>query len=271
MSEMKTSGARERPILFSAPMVRAILDGRKTQTRRAIKPQPGPDIDPERFRACRPMTRRKYRYMGNPDLVPPCEISIRPFAFVGQRIWVKEHHRLACWNDRGEVVIEYADGTRSEWTDAGDDGETWVENATLRLPDGYEEDPSLIPWRSPATMPRWASRITLEVTDVRVERLQDITEADAVAEGLLAREGDGAGPGPGYKWRGTGYHGAGFTKSGEPTFHTPGVNGRCSCAVGGPTPAQCAYREYWDARHGRGSWAANPWVWALTFRRINHA
>jgi hypothetical protein len=234
---------RERPIPFSGPMVRAILDGRKTQFRIPCKGL-GVFVDTETTMA--PPTLES-----DGSWVWPDGTTLRcPFGAPGDVIWVRETFQYnGCETD--------ADGS-----------ESW--HITYRA-DPQAEEHSGMGWRSPATMPRWASRITLEVTDVRVERLQDITEADAVAEGLLAREGDGAGPGPGYKWRGTGYHGAGFTKSGEPTFHTPGVNGRCSCAVGGPTPAQCAYREYWDARHGRGSWAANPWVWALTFRRINHA
>jgi hypothetical protein len=118
-------------------------------------------------------------------------------------------------------------------------------------------------WRSPRFMPRWASRLTLEITEVRVQRLQDISEEDAIAEGLRSQEGDGGAAGAGFKWRGTGYEGA---RPGY--FHTPG-DGRCGCNVGGPTPAQCAYSDLWESiNRKRAPWASNPWVWAISFRKV---
>jgi hypothetical protein len=116
-------------------------------------------------------------------------------------------------------------------------------------------------------MPRYASRISLTVTAVRIEKLQDITEEDAKAEGLVSQEGDGGGPGSGYKWRGVGYHGSGFDRYRGMTFHTPAANYRCSCHVGGPSPAQCAYQELWDSLHGAGSWFGNPEVVVISFAR----
>jgi hypothetical protein len=115
-------------------------------------------------------------------------------------------------------------------------------------------------WRPSIFMSRWASRISLEVTAVRIERLQEVSEEDAVAEGLRAQVGDSD---AGYTWSGTGYEG------GIPgSFHTPGTAG-CRCNVAGPSPAQCAYRELWDSINGkRAPWSANPWVWVVEFRSL---
>ena len=161
-----------------------------------------------------------------------------PYGKPGDVLWVRE-----TWA---------SDDGRSFWYRA--DGETY--NAGL-------------PWKPSIHMPRLATRITLEIESVRVERLQDISEEDAKAEGLFAQEGDGGAPGPGYKWRGIGYHGAGYGDFGK-TFHTPHWDGSpgCSCNVRGPSPAQCAFRELWDsinAKRGYG-WESNPWAWVLQFK-----
>ena len=135
----------ERPILFSAPMVRAILAGTKTQTRRVVKPQA----------------------IGQWGPVVPC-----PYGQPGDRLWVRES--LAYDSERGHYYAATEPGTLGNPS-----GRTYV--------DYDNETPAIgLPARSiPCIhMPRWASRITLEFTAVRVERLQDISEADAVAEGV---------------------------------------------------------------------------------------
>ena len=164
---------RELPIIFSGPMVRAILAGRKTQTRRVIKPQPESVVEME----ARP---------------PKCA--------VGDRRWVKETWRVGAWDeDTGEVCVDYrADGySRREW-DAVPDPEMferlWIQSCDDAKkagvgPDGegqYLWKPGEAPtrWRPSIFMPRWASRLTLPVTGVRHERLRSISMADAVAEGF---------------------------------------------------------------------------------------
>src|SRR5690242_3815290 len=202
---------KERPIIFSAPMVRAILEGRKTMTRRVIKPQP-PEETPH-FRgtigsysgAVRPYffwgrfaNREDWlAYMDRDDHDPdkeedivwpggdsdgftcdwhastsgmlcPYGASENPFRSQGDRLWVREayfgNHFLHPNEPENERELHYrADG----------------------LPD-FEGEESQIRWRPSIHMPRWASRILLEITGVRVERVQDISEADAVAEGVIA-------------------------------------------------------------------------------------
>lgn len=138
---------KERPIIFSGEMVRAILEGRKTQTRRVVKPQPWPveTVDTER-----------HVIVSHPDKlrVPPC-----PYGQPGDRLWVRE----TWWHPRAT--------------------EAHIDNVAYRA-DG-EMPCHLVEtnWRPSIHMPRWASRILLEVTDVRVERVQDISEADVQAEG----------------------------------------------------------------------------------------
>lgn len=143
---------RERPMLFSAPMVRAILEGRKTQTRRVVKPQPTGALAARGRTAC------------------PCG---QP----GDRLWVRETH--AVYQAHGQ---HREDGER--WGPWGGLPTTVSPDRTqvVYYREGFDRcDPGR--WRPSIHMPRWASRITLEVTGVRAERLHDITEADAVAEG----------------------------------------------------------------------------------------
>lgn len=193
---------KERPILFSGPMVRAILDGRKTQTRR-----------------------------------------VNRFGVPGDRLWVRE-----TWADveplpsrtpayDGARFAVRPDGSSSElWYRA--DGEMGV--TSLLFDDGPR-------WRPSIHMPRWASRITLEIVDVRVERLHDITEEDARAEGV-----DWASPQPfGEKWD-------------DDDREDPREVG-----YGSGSFALDNFRRLWSSINGSESWAANPWVWRVEFRRVD--
>lgn len=212
---------KERPILFSAPMVRAILEGRKTQTRRVVKPQSAVLTDD----TARALGVRPPPHQNTP--VIQC-----PYGQPGDRLWVRETH--AIFNAYGQ---HRKDGQR--WG-------PWGGLPTTVSPDGtqiayYREgfdrsDPGR--WRPSIHMPRWASRIDLEVTGVRVERLQDISEADAIAEGL-DHVADGA---------------AAF-----------GIRGLATSWDNDP---RVAYRRLWESINGPGSWDANPWVWAVEFRRV---
>lgn len=150
----------ERSIIFNGAMVRAIQDGRKTQMRRVVKPPPTELWDPRERRSVWRWQPKDYDI--NLEHLNQCLLGkLCPYGQPGDRLWVRETHRQLSGPDWGEhqrgAPLEYkADGVY----------------------------PSAIPWRSPIHMPRWASRITLEVTEVRVERVQGISEEDAVAEGL---------------------------------------------------------------------------------------
>lgn len=166
---------KERPILFSGAMVSAILDGTKTQTRRVVKPQPYID---EMGNAC----WNGLNFGQSADKVPhfqslaspiPSSKTKRvhcPYGKPGDRLWVRE-----TWaRDSEDDALFYRADVGS-----GNEADDWQRNIDDGA-NGYR-------WRPSIHMPRWASRITLEVTGVRVERLQEISGSDAVAEGVRSR------------------------------------------------------------------------------------
>lgn len=249
----------DRPILFSSAMVSALLAGRKTQTRRVLGglgDQPIVEYDGMY------MWKQGYRWgaVSDPKFPPGVRFA------VGDRLWVREaHHRTNDSKTSHLVGYDFADGhvTREDRHIIAGIGDVQFFRHSLGGWGGRDSR------NYPAMhMPRWASRLTLIVTEVRVQRLQEISEEDAIAEGLESQQGGGLGPGPGFKWVGIGYH-AGTMSSWGKCYHTPhgaGMSG-CSCNVAGPSPAQCAYRELWDhlnAARGFG-WNANPWVVAVSF------
>ena len=160
----------EKPILFSAPMVRAILEGKKTQTRRVVKPtQSTPRVAPLRMEPWLIDGEQETDDHGlpcwagyHPDYPGEAKWFSCPYGGVGDHLWVRE-----TWNciDTGRLT------QRQDWV-------------RYRATDGEE-----MYWRPSIHMPRWASRLTLEITGVRVERVQDITHDDAVAEGCYEVEG----------------------------------------------------------------------------------
>lgn len=203
---------RERPILFSAPMVRAILAGAKTQTRRVFN---GSLHDVSMWIA---------NTTNNPNVTVRC-----PYGQPGDRLWVRE-----AWKAH----------TTFDHLPPRDIPESHV---WYMADDGYKAESR---HRQGMFMPRWAGRITLEVTGVRVERLQDISEADAIAEGIERGEGFPGwyrGPLPGDS--------AGLEQAGR-EFKIPTAF------------ARLAYRALWESINGPGSWDANPWVWVVGFRRM---
>lgn len=187
---------RERPILFSSPMVRAILAGTKTQTRRIVKPRHMTTVGAEQFQI----------------------LALCPNGQPGSRLWVREAfiHEPAdyCWEASVSIPCRPA--------------------FTVYRAD-HEGDTRGAGWKPSIHMPRWASRITLEITDVRVERLQDISEADAVAEGC---------------------------RPVRPEIVQDGLIVR---------PGRSAIEEFrlvWEQIHGGGSWEKNPWVWVIAFKKL---
>jgi hypothetical protein len=222
---------KERPILFSAPRVRALLAGTKTQTRRIVKPQPQhPQFGS--MLACDDEGIELYLHGG--PLLPR---AIRcPFGPAGDRLWVRETHAIV-----PRTAYRCSEGVHQTLR-PDDDHDAAIYRA------GWERSTGGIRWRSSIHMPRWASRILLEVTEVRVERLQDISEADAIAEGIERLTNDFGG----VRWR----------HYGSKALNLEGWSAAWEFA-------RNSYASLWDSINGPGSWDANPFVWAITFRRID--
>jgi len=213
---------KERPILFSAPMVRALLDGSKTQTRRVVKMPPSWDCV-----VYADWGNGWWPYRSDDGESPNYdnnEIPLNcPYGQPGDILWVRESwHQRGSWQAPGWPEAEpedyYWSGTRQVVyaADSANPG------------DGWRSRPSI-------HMPRWASRILLEVVSVRVERLQDIGEADARAEGVTIED-----------------------------RHTVGY-----CAGEFLPPSIRAYRDLWEQINGAGTWDASPWVWVVEFKRVS--
>lgn len=217
-----------RPILFSAPMVNALLAGTKTQTRRLVKPQPGEDgTNVYGIDATQAAVIRK---------------AWKPYALPGDRLWVKETFAPCEAQIRKGHFHYRADGAVGHRVSTNG-GDVWWERTghTTGLADHsllgvWLAEPSK--WKPSIFMPSEASRITLEVTAVRVERLQAISEADAIAEGIQ--------------------------RCGLPNDRHP------LWKVGHEMheAAVPAYASLWESINGAESWAANPWVWVVEFKRV---
>lgn len=259
---------KERPIIFSAPMVQALLDGRKTQTRSMVKVLRGLGRVTEfgasdttgydwRFRD----RRMLWNELRNDRLVQAC-----PYSGPGDRLWVRETWRIGAWNENTwQLAIDYKDGPCKQWADVAgdDDGEIfnhlWQQSTddaikALGNQERYAWEPGQSPcrWRPSIHMPRWASRILLEITDVRLERLQDISEDDAIAEGIEGINQPTGGDDYDDLWRNYGLP--------DKDELYPWFSGDCIAS----------FRSLWEATNGQGSWGANPWVWVIEFKRINH-
>lgn len=163
---------KERPILFNAEMVYAILEGRKTQTRRIVKPQPV-------------LISRKgslFWSFNGTDLADAGQdwfLKQCPYGQPGDQLWVRESCRAEELSD-GKDVVRYFDGVCIPIENSPESSEKWLNLYSYNGKRGATV-PSI-------HMPRWASRITLEITNVRVERLQDISEEDALKEGVFGDE-----------------------------------------------------------------------------------
>ncbi|HCT4438394.1 TPA: hypothetical protein OTX98_003371 [Klebsiella aerogenes] len=207
-------------MIFNSEMVRAILDGRKTQTRRIVKGTDGAvkfckewDINGEEI----------FVVLGEKDhtgMNPVFGAISCPFGAVGDRIWVRE-----TWAEAGACAPDL---------------KLYRANYPEHVPSIYENVPLAeeIRWTPSIHMPRAASRILLEITNVRVERLNAISEEDARAEGII----DG-----------------GCLNCREPE--------PCGCA--NPEPdATDAFAYLWQSIYGQENWNANPWVWVIEFKRV---
>ena len=193
---------KEKPIIFTAPMVKEILEGRKTQTRRIVGQKHIPFLE---------NINTNFLY-GNWEKRP------LPYGQPGDRLWVREKFKTVCDEEQWDA-IEYLDGIRIK-------PELPDHNTGFRF--SWDCDNDNVRWRPSIHMPRWASRITLEVTGVRVERLQDISGPDCWAEGIECAGWDSE-------------------KYGSVTH---------------------CYRDLWESINGPGSWDKNPWVWVIEFKRV---
>lgn len=218
----------DRPILFSAPMVLAILDGQKTQTRRVMKPQPH-FYDPAEGFPLGADRRTSVSWKEN-HVEPDTLRAMSPYGGATDRLWVRETCRAE------ERESDHLDGVRYFADDYWRPIENTAEaaNKWLDLFHYGKHGPaegSLAGASVPSIhMPRWASRILLEIESIRVERLNDCSEADALAEG-----------------------------SQHPSL-VP--------IVGAGWSSRDMYARLWEHINGAGSWAANPWVWVVEFKRV---
>ena len=217
----------ERPILFSAEMVRAILDGRKTQTRRAIKPVPTFNGGG----ACHDADALQQDYV-EPYWVFP---KLCKYGAPSDLLWVRETFCAHWGAPPHDAPQSYRIATGDELPPIKQ------ENGALYQPAPSDimtiwyaaqgDKPFHMAWRPSIHMPRWASRITLRITDVRVEMLQDISEDDARAEGVSRTDWEYA-------------------------------DGECC-----DTDRE-AFSNLWNRINGPGAWDANPWVWVISFERV---
>lgn len=252
-NNVTTTAIKSRPIPFSAPMIRALLEGRKTQTRRIVKPQPLGFADTDQIAGWESGNTALRGTKGNYHLVKLHESANRmlscqgiprdvdyfcPYGKPGDRLWLRENFRLPkslnamnC-TQVAERMLDL--GYTAPWAPIRYESDGATINATERT-----NSPHSLwggDWgrlRVARFMPRWASRITLEITDVRVEHVQEISEEDAEAEGIRRTEG-------------------GWWAGPRDNYMVPSA----------------AYRELWDSINGAGSWSSNPWVWVITFKRV---
>lgn len=243
---------KELPILFSGEMVRAILAGRKTQTRRLVKPMAGEQsqwltVDaiggvPHGEMKCggwqmhHPKAGQRQEWSPGKfiDIAPDSPLGwIRsPFGEAGDRLWVRETFSPRGKHGEEAAITEAAFAVLVDGAQVYRDGSAFAALESY-APGAFDD----MRFRPSIHMPRWASRITLEVTGVHVERLHDITEEDARAEGVTPE-----------------------------TDIPPGFLN----SHGDPTTCRGAFAMLWDRINAkRAPWASNPWVWVVGFRRLS--
>lgn len=265
---------KQRPILFNGEMVRAILDGRKTITRRVIKPQPQEVVDGIgcHRRSDRRVDKPWLWTSGREECYPEGEWFACPYGQPGDLLWVRETFQICSsyHADCRDNAPPFSDGRPTRHI--SDPDYPYWEQCYYAASDPCPElldvdtDDVLCRWRPSIHMPKWAARIWLEVKAVHVERVQDISDADAKAEGAFFTDygrncGHGGGP-----WRDVGDCPA-------PENTHPQRNGWAMVPT--TSDAQClgaprwAFANLWErinAARGYG-WDENPWVWVVEFER----
>lgn len=232
---------KEHPIIFSASMVLSILRGAKSQTRRLAKAPAGYEIDGRGRNNGRPVVLCSLTATPTGSRLVYC-----PYGGPGDHLWVREGFALSVRDIEGHEELDAkrpelwghvayrADPSKGDWLSYDGNG---------------SRTPRPVPWRSPLYMPRWASRITLEITDVRIEPLESITEADAKAEGVEAEWCD---PNDGEQYE---------SLSGEDIGGGHGYTSPRSYVAG--------FMRAWSRINGkRAPWETNPLVWVIEFQRV---
>ncbi|HCC5915891.1 hypothetical protein [Klebsiella pneumoniae] len=231
---------KERGMIFNGEMVRALLDGRKTQTRRIMKAQPSEDFTPMNMALEADYKARWYTpgIVDKDGYLQPAGKEVFgvanenegyscPFGAVGDRIWVRE-----TWDryniDQDSHDMAYRATIPEDWPESGR-------------------------WRPSIHMPRWASRITLEITDVRVERLNAISEQDAQSEGVHTEVWDQTVVARNYAAIDEFFQ---FWSEDMPHYVEMNQLYRSS------------FRSLWESIYGAENWQANPWVWVIEFKRV---
>ena len=236
-----TETIKERPILMSAPMVRAILDGSKTQTRRVVD-------------FMKPTADAEYAQHVERHQEKSCK-----YGTAGDRLWVRETWNRAERTGYDAAPQDGRPGFDESDPDAYNFGPCWYRATDDRLLEGG--------WKPSIFMPRTASRITLEIVSVRVERLQDISGYDAMCEGVEFKMPAGADP-SNQKF-----------PDGFDTWHKQKQDRWFEDAARVTYMAQCvaaeraisSYHTLWESINGPGSWDANPWVWCIEFKKLEAA
>lgn len=220
---------KEKPILFSAPMVRAVLDGSKTQTRRIVKPKPY--IENNKWWLDLPKSWLPTKRLGFPVNMDGGESiwkQVCPYGKVGDRLWVRENFSVVEYGEGYQnpyVCDDFCEGhARVQYFDNG------FKEVELSAEDEEQARRAFKKKTVPSIhMPRWASRIDLEITNIRVERLQDISEDDAMAEGIRPSNA-----------------------------HFKDIN----------RMGITAFKSLWQSINGADSWNENPLVWVVEFERV---
>lgn len=235
---------KDRPIIFDAESIRSILEGHKTQARRVIKPQPlGYD----------PLLNAGGVWEFCDDRDPnPLHFYRCPYGVAGDRLWVRETWRVRNVSENGRVAIDYKatpEIIHTPWCYPSYEifkrleQQTW-EDAESKGIHGWDAGESPARWRSPIYMPRWASRIVFVIVSIRVERLRNISEADAVSEGIETSHAfDGS-----IKYV---------------SYSEPGI----SYLESDP---RTAFLFRWDTINAKRGfcWENNPWVWVVEFSKV---
>ena len=236
---------KERGVLFNGEMVRAILEGHKTQTRRIMKVQP-PDETYKFSTLCDTTAREERKHIGAHHFakydgfrqLDSTKYFRSPFGYKGDRLWVRENFSTDAitmypcpkvWYQATEFIK--CDGIH---TCPKESRGKWADCLTC-----WEEENGKFRWRPSIHMPRKASRITLEITNIRVERLQDISDEDAKAEGVE-------------------------------TMQNYADDQWLSCANVrfGTQPNKFKFGVLWDSIQEQNKWNENPWVWVVEFKKI---
>lgn len=231
---MPLTKSKERPILFNGDMVRAILDGRKTQTRRPVKPEPWQVMPPK---AHEPIWPYAFKYYKGSTTFGDLVKMKSPFGKPGDQLWVRETHGLKVRNDcvggTGEFLVYRADNPDAMYYDY----------RPIHGPSGAFKK---ITWTPSIHMPKHACRLNLKVKRAWVERVQDISDTDAMAEGIESIRDNM----PPYVYCGW----MDYSSSDELPFDSD-------------KPIH-SFKSLWDSIYG--TWSANPWVWCCEFEKMEN-